>query len=133
MRNSAQEAKGSYLTSLVSKTPTYFFIIISIFLGISLFRNISNVKSVNQRIKQKEKEVANIQKEQEELQKKLEFTKSQEYMEKQLRDKLGLAKEGETVVVMPAPEILRKFAPEHEEEEDVLPDPSWRKWLKLFL
>jgi cell division protein FtsB len=133
MRNSVLEPKENFITRLIGKTPTYLFIVISIFLGVSLFRNISNVRSVNQKIDQKEKEVAKIQKEQEDLQKELEFTKSREYIEQQLRDKLGLAKEGETVVIMPPPEVLKRIAPKYEEEKDILPDPNWKRWLKLFL
>lgn len=133
MRNSVPEPKKNFLTRLISKTPTYLFIVVLVFLGVSLLRNISNVKSVNDRIEEKEKEVARVEKEQEDLQKRLEFTQSQEYMEEQLRNKLGLAKEGETVVIMPPPEVLKKIAPKYEEEKDVLPDPNWKRWLKLFI
>jgi len=132
MRN-RQTEKKNYLSRIISKTPTYLFMALAVFLGISLLRNISNVKRVNQRIDQKEKEVARIENEQEELKRKLEFTQSSQYMEQQLRDKLGLAKEGETVVIMPPPEVLRNIAPKYEEEKDVLPDPNWKRWLKLFI
>jgi hypothetical protein len=67
-----------------------------------------------------------------ELGKRLAEVKSQDYIEKQLRDKLGLAKPGEIVVVMPDADTLRKLAPKPVEEEAVLPDPTWKKWLRLF-
>ncbi|MDP3994252.1 MAG: hypothetical protein Q8P91_00270, partial [bacterium] len=58
--------------------------------------------------------------------------KKQEYIEKQLRDKLGLSKEGETIVVLPDADTLRKLVPPIPGEEEILPDPNWKKWLKLF-
>ena len=66
------------------------------------------------------------------MEQRLAEVKGEEYIEKQLRDNLGLAKEGEIVVVLPDEEILRKIAPSVPEEEDILPDPTWKKWLKLF-
>ena len=44
-----------------------------------------------------------------------------------------MAKEGEIVVILPDEHILRKLAPDREIEEEVLPDPNWKKWMKLFL
>ena len=44
-----------------------------------------------------------------------------------------MAKEGEIVVILPDPETVRKFAPSIYTEEEPLPDPNWKKWLKLFL
>ena len=105
---------------------------ISILLAVSLVRNVVRINKVNQKIKEARLRVEKLKKENEELEARLESVKTEEFVEKQLRDKLGLAKEGETIVVLPDEEILRKLAPRHEEEEDVLPDPNWKKWLKLF-
>lgn len=76
--------------------------------------------------------VEKLQKENEELQLKIEEAKKQEYIEKQLRDKLGLSKEGEIIVVLPDADTLRKLVPPIPEEEEILPDPNWKKWLKVF-
>ncbi len=73
-----------------------------------------------------------LKKENEELQKRLTETQSPVYIERELRDKLGLAKRGEVVVVLPDAEILKRLAPKSSEEEDFLPDPTWKKWAKLF-
>ncbi len=92
-----------------------------------------NVKMVEKKIADKEKEVQKKRDEQAELQKKLEYSESHEFVEKQLRDKLGLAKSGEIVVVLPPPEVLRRIAPKRVEEEVVIPVPNWKKWINLFL
>jgi len=99
---------------------SYLLIFISILLMVSLVRNIVKINNVK------------IREENEELEAKLEILRSDEYQEKQLRDKLGLAKEGELIVVLPEDEVLRNLAPKHVEEEETLPDPNWKKWAHLF-
>jgi len=117
----------------LGKLSSYIVLILALILSFSLVKNISNVKSVEKMISDKEAEVEEAKKETEDLEKRLEYIQSQEFIEKQLRDKLGLAKEGETVVILPPPEILRTFAPEYVQEDEKLPDPNWRKWIKLFI
>ena len=67
-----------------------------------------------------------IQKKNEELKVKLQEAQSREFIEKIARDKLGLAKEGETVVILPPsePEVTKSA------EEKII--PNWQKWWKLF-
>ena len=100
---------------------------------ISLARNIFKIFEAKKRVEEIRQRVEKLKSENALLGKKLDEVKSQEYIEKQLRDKLGLAKEGETVVVLPDEEILRQIATQTIEEEDYLPDPTWKKWLKLFI
>ena len=66
--------------------------------------------------------------------KKIEELKSQneKFIEKQLRDRLGLAKAGEIILVLPDAETLKKLAPKVGEEVETLPDPPWKKWVDLF-
>jgi cell division protein FtsB len=110
----------------------YAAIFILLLLAFSFVKNVVKMRGVKTRIESERLEVEKLKRENEELAKNLTKVKSQEYVEKQLRDKLGLAKEGETVVVLPDEDILRKLAPSLPVEEDYLPDPTWKKWLKLF-
>lgn len=113
-----------------------YYIYVGLFLGflflLSLIRNISKIADAEKRISKAQERVEKLRKENEETERRLAEVRGEEYIEKQLRDKLGLAKEGEIVVVLPDEETLRKIAPGIAEEEDVLPDPIWKKWLKLF-
>lgn len=110
----------------------YFLILLSFLLIISLARNIIRINRAGKKIDEAQVRVEELKKENEELKGKIESLKSEEYKEKQLRDKLGLAKEGEIVVVLPDEEVLRKLAPKRVIEEDVLPAPNWKRWYKLF-
>lgn len=75
-----------------------------------------------------------LEDENKELQRQLENVKTERYSEKEARDKLNLAKEGEIVLVLPDDDVLRKLSPRRkEEQEHLLPDPNWKKWLSLFL
>ena len=122
-------------TKIKAKLKTYsniVFIAISLLMLVSLARNIVKVREAKERLKEKEKYIERIREGNEELRQKVAIFKSEEFIEKQLRDKLGLAKEGETIVVLPDEETIKKFAPSDEKEEELLPDPNWKKWFKLF-
>src|SRR3972149_2820528 len=108
------------------------FIVVFLVLSISLIRNIIKISQAGKRIDQENLKVENLKEENIELKKRLEEVQSEEYIEKELRDKLGLAKEGETILVLPEEDIVRSLAPKLTEEEETLPDPNWKKWLKLF-
>jgi cell division protein FtsB len=108
------------------------FIAISLLMLVSLVRNIVKVKEAKDRLKEKEGYIEKIRKENEELSQRVDTFKSEEFIEKQLRDKLGLAKEGEIIIILPDKETITKFAPNDEKEEEILPDPNWKKWLNLF-
>lgn len=116
----------------LKKLSNYLIIFLVIFLAFSLARNAFKLYEVKGQIKKTKERTLALKKENEELQKRLSETQSSVYIERELRDKLGLAKIGETVVVLPDTEILKRLAPKSSDEEDFLPDPTWKKWLKLF-
>lgn len=99
----------------------------------SLVRGVISIKKSNDKIEEERKKVEEEQTRNDELRKQLQEVNSQSFTEQVARDKLGLAKPGETILVLPDKEVLRKLAPHIEEEQDSLPDPNWKKWLKLFL
>jgi cell division protein FtsB len=117
------------------KLKTYSnYVLIAVFslMLISLTRNILKIRTFRGRLTETEERIEKLKSENEVLGEKLDTFQSDEYIEKQLRDKLGLAKEEETIIVLPDEETIRKFAPKTEEEEEILPNPNWKKWFKLF-
>jgi cell division protein FtsB len=123
--NSLKERLKNYLG--------YLLAFIGLLLILSLVRNILKISESRKKIENERTKVENLKKENEALEKKLAETSGLEFTEKQLRDKLGLAKEGEIVVVLPDEKILEGLVPKVPEEEETLPDPIWKRWLKLFL
>ena len=110
----------------------YFLIFLSLALSVSLIRNILKINKAGKKIEEAQVQLEEIKEENRQLKLKVESLASEEYVERQLREKLSLSKEGEIIVVLPEEEILRKLAPKRELEEDILPDPNWKRWYKLF-
>lgn len=113
------------------------FLLASIFLTIllagSFFQNLSIIGEVKARINKARIEKDNLQAQNSELKSELSEASSAFYSEKQARDKLGLAKEGEIVLVLPEGNKLESLSPLSdfvEKEEEWI--PNWRKWLDLF-
>lgn len=66
-----------------------------------------------------------------ELKKRLTEVKSEDFVEQQARDKLGLGKGEETVVVIPDEKINSVLGTTQEQKQEVKL-PNWQGWLKLF-
>ena len=127
--------KGKFfqiLETRFQKLIGYALLLLVVLMLVSIARNIGRIASIRSEVEKEKMKMEKIQKENEELERQIFETQGFEFIEKQLRDKLGLAKEGEVIVVLPDEETLRKLAPKVYEEQDVLPDPNWKKWLNLF-
>lgn len=87
---------------------------------------------MNDEVKSRENQLARLKKEEGELKEKYEEITSSEYMEKQLRNNLNLAKDNEIILVLPDDEILKKLVPPDVQEEGYDMRPNWKKWLDVF-
>lgn len=109
---------------LKNRLVNLLILIVGLFLIVNLTRSIGDLLKAKDKIKEVEKGVTQLKQQNEELKKRLAEVQSPEYLEKIARDKLGLAKEGEVVVILPpyqsAPEVTEKNL------------PNWQKWWKLF-
>jgi len=110
----------------------YFVWLLVIILVVSTTRNIGNVKRVESDVQAERGRLAKIEKDNEDLKNQIAQAQSPDFIETEIRNKLGLAKSGEAIVVLPDAAILRQLTPQPSQEADVLPDPNWKKWLKLF-
>ena len=82
----------------------FLAVLISIVLVVNSSKRILNLRTTSQQVKESEAQLENLKKENEKLQAELKYKKSNEFAEKEIRDKLSLAKEGETVVILPKEE-----------------------------
>ena len=104
--------------------------IISLYLIVSFTRDLWFLR---QKVEEAGKGQLNLEElylENEALKKQLEHVKSQAFLEKEAREKLGMAKEGETTLILPEnfKEKLGLDRPQKKEQ----PLPNWQKWWKLF-
>jgi len=107
--------------------------IIIIFLGVILIgkftKDLRRLLSATQQIKKAEERVAKLEEQRKQLSEKYQYYQTPEFIEEEARNKLNMAKPGETIVILPnnLNELLnhrQKF------QENSL--PNWRKWWKLF-
>ena len=133
VKSKKKESKIEKLKEAVFRHSNYLLLFLALVFSISAVRNIIKISQARTNLTKVREKVEKLKKDNTELEDRLKEMKSQEYVEKQIRDKLGLAKPGEIVVIMPEEEVLRKLSPRIPTEEDVLPDPTWKRWLKLFL
>jgi len=123
--------KSIFKTSSILATVLF---VLAFFLSVSLFRNLLRVRQVNNSLSQSKVILSQLEQENAKLERQLESIKTDAYSEKEARDKLNLAKEGEIVLVLPEEDVLRSLSPRRrEEKEHTLPDPNWKKWLNLFI
>ena len=121
------------MQSKLAKLKHLALLIFAVLLSLSLIRSLARARQAKLQVSEVQEEVDKVSQENKELKEKLDEASSSFFAEEQLRDGLGMAKEGEIVLVMPDAEILRQLAPSSTEEENVLPDPNWKKWMKLFM
>lgn len=101
---------------------------VGIGLIISLSRNIYRLLKAGDQVKLAQQRLEKVEKEHQELIKKKEYYQSEEFVEKEARNKLNMSRPDETVVILP-PDIGQT-----EEIPSIFPSeiPNWRRWLKLF-
>ena len=87
----------------------YLIIFLFLLMATSLIRNIIRISQAQKRVETVENRVASLKKENEGLKEELEDIESKAYVEFQAREKLGLAGEGEIIVVLPDEEVLRNI------------------------
>jgi len=102
-------------------------ILVSLIFGcISLSSSIvSTLKRQNAR-EERERILLELQKRESELQKKLEFAGSPEFIEAEARTKLNMARPGETIILM------NQEKGNLEKEENTTNIANWKIWWRLF-
>jgi cell division protein FtsB len=101
-------------------------------LSLNLIKDITRAKGISARIAAEEAKLSKIEADNAKLESELLMAKSPDFIEREVRNKLGLARENEAIVVLPDAETLKKLAPDIKNDTESLPDPNWKKWTKLF-
>lgn len=103
-----------------------------ILLVISATKNINKVMNIRKQVEIERQKVEKMQADNAKLQAQIAEAEGTDFIDKQIHDRLGFTKTGETVVVLPEDSIVKSLAPVQTPNEDTLPDPNWMKWKKLF-
>jgi len=111
------------------KTIQWLIIVIGVSLMVNLSRDILRLVKVGEQVQQAERVLERRQRENEQLVVQKEDYTSDEFVEEMARNKLNMAKEEETVVILPEnmAELLGR-----KKRQLAKSSPSWQQWWKLF-
>lgn len=116
---------------MVKKIAVISGIALGLVLLFNLSRQIYDSLEVSHRLDTEAGRITDLQKKNSELKKKLAEVGSLPFVEQQARDKLGMAREGETVMIIPQTEIEKVLGAREEVKKAVA--PYWEGWLRLFV
>lgn len=101
--------------------------VVSLILILTLSRSIVSVWQKGDVVRQRQLELARIEAENQALKRQLAESQSQDFVEREAREKLGLSKPGEAVVLMPPATEAAKML-----EDLGKPVPNWEQWRRLL-
>ncbi|MCH7952219.1 septum formation initiator family protein [Patescibacteria group bacterium] len=105
-------------------------ILLGAFLTIVLSKELLELLSAQERIAKEQEAVSRLEKEQQELASQLEHVTSEEFVEKEAREKLLMRRPGEMVVLLPEEDQVDTAEKGEQEVDENL--ANWEKWAKLF-
>lgn len=103
----------------------FLFLALGIFLIFNLSKNIWSLWQREERLREARKRLEILKRKNVELKRKLELVQEPEFVEREAREKLNLAKPEETIVILP-PITLSESTPQ------AVPLPNWKRWWRLF-
>lgn len=104
-----------------------FLLILGCYLIVSFSRDIWGLVEKSREIEKEQLKLDQLKKENLELKKRVAYVQSEEFIEKEARDKLGLARDGEAVVMMPSAGKSAREDSFNSEEQS-----NWQRWWHLF-
>lgn len=105
-------------------------IIFSLYLIVSLSREIFDLIQKEKIIGKEQLKLEELEVGNQVLREQLNYVQSEEFVEKEAREKLGMTKGGEIVVILPEDfEEMVKQSQGAVEPEEI---PNWKQWLGLF-
>jgi cell division protein FtsB len=118
----AQLMKKKLIPSLI--------IIFSLYLIVSLSREIFDLIQKEKIIGKEQLKLEELKVETQVLKEQLDYVQSEEFVEKEAREKLGMTKPGETVVILP--EDFKEMVDQSQGVIEPKEVPNWKQWLGLF-
>lgn len=111
----------------------FFRLIIVIFSLVTIFTLPGSIYTLWKRrdiVKVRQEDLSRVKQENERLKQELSQAETPEFIERVAREKLGMVKEGETLVLLPKSQITNPNDQTKEEKEESL--SNWKKWWRLF-
>jgi len=111
-------------------------LLVGIYFIVSLSRDILELLSARERLVKEQTEVDKLTQEQQKLAEQLGYVMSDEFVEKEAREKLLMGKPGEVVMLLPPDEQARKGGSVTAKSDlasgEARELANWEKWVRLF-
>ena len=101
-------------------------VIFAIMIINSSLRRIQQLRATSKNVDLAQAKLERLKSENEELKREFSYKNSSEFIEAEIRNKLGLAKENESIVILPREEEGKTA------EDDGTQKPNWKKWQEVF-
>ena len=109
------------------KVTGYLLIVLGLVLVIRTAGNVYRLWKAGERLEKATWELSQAEEKNKQLTEQVREAKTPEFMERQVREKLGYGREGEVVLIIPE-EVAPPFAKATEGLQ-----PNWVRWRKLYL
>ena len=117
--------------NIFSRRMVRFIVIgVSIVMAINLSRSIWDLWRRRDVLGERQEVLRRTQEENKRLQSELEYAQSGEFIETEARNRLGLGREGEQVVLLPKQDETGEKREETRETIESI--PNWKKWWRMF-
>src|SRR5579872_919374 len=103
--------------------------IVALMLVFNSTKRLLSFRTTSQKVNEAQMQLDKLKQENSDLQKQLAYTQTQQFQEEQIRDKLGLAKPGETVVMLPN---QNNNSQPTDSASQAVPEPNYIKWWNIF-
>ena len=111
----------------------YLIMIISLFISVKLVKDIYKLWHIEDRLLKADKELLGVKEVQLELKQQLGKTENNQWWERQVRDKLMMARFNEKIAIVPE-EVLNREGRDEVRKEIIEKDKAvWEKWRDLFI
>lgn len=115
---------------MVKKIVIISIVLVVLVIAYNLINQISAAFKSGERLTKEAEKLYQLEAKNKQLKQKLSEVESGNFIETQARDKLGLSKKGETVVIIPQHKINEVLEASSSAQSTKL--PNWLGWLKVF-
>lgn len=110
-----------------SRVINWLLVLLVLILGVNIVRSWINLSRRDEVIKQAQEKLEKAKENNKDLKRQLARVETQEFVEKEARNRLNLAKEGEVVVILPSISPILSPTP-----TPIDTSANWQKWMKVF-
>lgn len=115
----------------MGKNIRWIVILVSLFMIISLSRSVGDLWGRRNIVEQEQKRLSELEKKHEELVEKYDLVQTPGFVEREARDRLGMAKEGDTIILMDQSSV-GAYSPKGTGDGSLEELSNWKQWWEVF-